>query len=368
VALSAPAEISVAGSPITTAGTLALTWASATANYFFAGPNGAPGTPSFRAMVAADVPTLNQNTTGSAGSVVAAATFNNGGAGDASGTTYNGATARTISYNTLGAQPTLVSATNIKTVNSTTLLGSGDLAVGTVTAVTGSSPIISSGGTAPNLTLGTIITSKGGTGVTSYTAGDLFYYASGSAFTKLAIGANNYVLTSSGTAPQWTANTGTGNVARASLPSFTTTIGVGGATASASGSGISFPSTQSASTDANTLDDYEEGTWTPSDGSGAGLSFSGVTATYTKIGRQVNLHLALQYPATASGANARVSGLPFATAAGIAGTAAPWTNAGLNFTVYSSGSDLLLSDNTMTNLTNTQMSSKYLYLTMTYPV
>ena len=41
------------------------------------------------------------------------------------------------------------------------------------------------------------------------------------------------------------------------------TISVGGATPSASGAGITFPATQSASTDANTLDDYEEGTWTP---------------------------------------------------------------------------------------------------------
>ena len=41
------------------------------------------------------------------------------------------------------------------------------------------------------------------------------------------------------------------------------TIGVGGTTPSASGAGISFPATQSTSTDANTLDDYEEGTWTP---------------------------------------------------------------------------------------------------------
>jgi hypothetical protein len=40
---------------------------------------------------------------------------------------------------------------------------------------------------------------------------------------------------------------------------FPTTIGVGGATPSTSGSGISFPATQSASSDANTLDDYEEG-------------------------------------------------------------------------------------------------------------
>jgi hypothetical protein len=42
-------------------------------------------------------------------------------------------------------------------------------------------------------------------------------------------------------------------------------MGVGGATPSASGAGITFPADQSilgASTNANTLDDYEEGTWT----------------------------------------------------------------------------------------------------------
>jgi hypothetical protein len=41
-------------------------YASKTANYFLASPNGSAGAPTFRAMVAADVPTLNQNTTGSA--------------------------------------------------------------------------------------------------------------------------------------------------------------------------------------------------------------------------------------------------------------------------------------------------------------
>jgi hypothetical protein len=43
-------------------------FASKTANYFLAAPNGAAGAPTFRAIVAADVPTLNQNTTGSSGS------------------------------------------------------------------------------------------------------------------------------------------------------------------------------------------------------------------------------------------------------------------------------------------------------------
>ncbi|NDD55266.1 hypothetical protein EBZ39_15610, partial [bacterium] len=51
---------------------------------------------------------------------------------------------------------------------------------------------------------GTLITTNGGTGLSSYTAGDIVYYASGTAFSKLAIGTNGQVLTSTGTAPQWT--------------------------------------------------------------------------------------------------------------------------------------------------------------------
>jgi hypothetical protein len=67
-----------------------------------------------------------------------------------------------------------------------------------------------------------------------------------------------------------------------------TTIGVGGATPSTSGSGITFPATQSASSEANTLDDYEEGTWTPNQGSGLTVTGTFSSAgTYTKIGRQV---------------------------------------------------------------------------------
>lgn len=51
-----------------------------------------------------------------------------------------------------GKQPLLVSGTNIKTVNSTSILGSGDISVG-VTSVTASSPLLSSGGATPNLAM-----------------------------------------------------------------------------------------------------------------------------------------------------------------------------------------------------------------------
>jgi hypothetical protein len=55
---------------------------------------------------------------------------------------------------------------------------------------------------------GTLITSNGGTGQSTYTAGDLLYYASGTALTKLGIGTNGQILTSTGSAPQWTTLSG----------------------------------------------------------------------------------------------------------------------------------------------------------------
>jgi len=103
----------------------------------------------------------------------------------------------------------------------------------------------------------------------------------------------------------------TATIATLTTPSFATTIGVGGATAAASGAGITFPASQSASSDANTLDDYEEGTWTPNDASGAGLSLTINVATYVKIGKIVILSYNLSYPSTANGSSAILGGLPF---------------------------------------------------------
>lgn len=59
VALALPAELTVTGSPVTTTGTLSATWTSAAANTVFAAPNGSAGTPSFRTLVAADIPNLD---------------------------------------------------------------------------------------------------------------------------------------------------------------------------------------------------------------------------------------------------------------------------------------------------------------------
>lgn len=85
------------------------------------------------------------------------------------------------------------------------------------------------------------------------------------------------------------------------------TIGVGGATPSTSGAGISFPATQSASTDGNTLDDYEEGSFTFT-GTGFTTTLTD-TAYYTKIGNQVTIKI----PSIAGTSNTTactITGLP----------------------------------------------------------
>jgi len=84
-----------------------------------------------------------------------------------------------------------------------------------------------------------------------------------------------------------------------------------GGTTTADGIGITFPATVSLSTDPNTLDDYEEGTFTVVDRSGAGLTFTTNASKYIKIGKMVYAFADVTFPTTASTAGLNVS-LPFA--------------------------------------------------------
>jgi len=79
--------------------------------------------------------------------------------------------------------------------------------------------------------------------------------------------------------------------------------------------GVTFPATQSASSDANTLDDYEEGSWTPAvafGGGTTGITYSTQTGQYVKIGRFVyaTFNILLTSKGSSSG-SVTVTGLPF---------------------------------------------------------
>jgi hypothetical protein len=88
----------------------------------------------------------------------------------------------------------------------------------------------------------------------------------------------------------------------------------------ASSGQIVFPATQNASANANTLDDYEEGTFTPRiDGTsttGSG-TYSVQTGKYTKIGNVVNFSLAVTWSAHTGTGNMIVANLPFSAASSL---------------------------------------------------
>jgi hypothetical protein len=116
----------------------------------------------------------------------------------------------------------------------------------------------------------------------------------------------------------------TGAIAAGGALSGTSITGTGLLNISAAGAGqIQFPATQNASANANTLDDYREGTFTPS---GLGVTFSSASGTFTRIGNVVTFRLFVTIPSTASSNPARIAGLPFS--AGGASVFAVWTDHG----------------------------------------
>lgn len=120
----------------------------------------------------------------------------------------------------------------------------------------------------------------------------------------------------------------------------------------------------------------EQGNWTPVDGSGAGLTFSAASGRYTKIGRMVFYQAFVQYPVTASGANAEIGGLPY-TIGGLTGAAPGRAGGAVNDSNYGAEVGILqgiTSSNELaiynpfadTPITNASVSGKYFYISGMY--
>jgi hypothetical protein len=101
---------------------------------------------------------------------------------------------------------------------------------------------------------------------------------------------------------------------------------VGTSTATANGGvlglsgGITFPATAVAASNANTLDDYEEGTWTPTvigTTTAGTVTYAVQNARYTKIGRVVSIEILLNWSAGTGTGNFRISGLPFTSSSSV---------------------------------------------------
>lgn len=144
---------------LTLGGTLAVTpsnFSSQTANTFLAAPNGAAGVPTFRAMVAADVPTLNQNTTGTAANVTGTVAIANGGTG------------QTTRQNAINALAGAVTSGQYLRGNGT------DVVMSAIQAADVPTLNQSTTGTAANVT-GIVAPANGGTGVANNSANTITF-------------------------------------------------------------------------------------------------------------------------------------------------------------------------------------------------
>lgn len=121
-----------------------------------------------------------------------------------------------------------------------------------------------------------------------------------------------------------------GTALRGTLAHALTTSGnltVGG-TVTVTGGQIAFPATQAASSNANTLDDYEESTWIPTLGGSA--TYTVHEGTYTKVGRMVTARGHITVNAIGTGATGTIAGFPFAAAITTAGSIGYFSGAGLS--------------------------------------
>jgi hypothetical protein len=170
-----------------------------------------------------------------------------------------------------------------------------------------------------------------------------------------------------------TTSTGTGSTVLSAAPTLSGNVNLstGNLVIGTSGKGIDFSATPGTGT-SELLADYEEGTWTPVDSSGASLTLTVANATYTKVGRLVTANFAIVYPSTASVSTCRVGGLPFTSRSGafsypmvVSTSQTGICKTGL---VDAGLTTFLLIDTGGNALTNVQMSGLFLRGTVIYEV
>lgn len=113
-----------------------------------------------------------------------------------------------------------------------------------------------------------------------------------------------------------------------------------------------------------------EGTWTPVDASGAGLTFTGANGYYTKIGKLVFAQGTVTFPATANASAASIGGLPF-TVPNLAGARQGFVSFTDETTLFSilpdgGGTTISLRNSSAAALTNATMSGNTVWFTAIY--
>ncbi len=178
---------------------------------------------------------------------------------------------------------------------------------------------------------------------------------------------------------QGTSDTEVGRFNASGNLSLQKNLGLGAATPTTSGTGITFPATQSASSNANTLDDYEEGTFTPTvtlGGGSTGITYSRQEGNYTKIGDTVRIFIVINLSNKGSSTGViNIQPLPFTPNTGgtpISFIIGSWTGLTSQLQAYLNTTNIsyeLLNTGTQSAATNSNLTnSSTMYIQATYKV
>jgi hypothetical protein len=168
-----------------------------------------------------------------------------------------------------------------------------------------------------------------------------------------------------------TTSTGTGNTVLSAAPTLSGNVTLStGNLIVASGQGIDFSATPGTGT-SELLADYEEGTWTPTDISGASLAITTTgTPSYVKVGKICTLTAYITWPITASVADVIIGGLPFTPAAigNTQGGSPHDTSFATAFMIFivTSVPGIVFPKFGGTSITNVELSAKYIRFRCTY--
>lgn len=155
-----------------------------------------------------------------------------------------------------------------------------------------------------------------------------------------------------------------------------TTLTTGNLVPATAGKGIDFSAnTGTAGMTSELFNWYEEGTWTPADGSGAGLAFSNLSGNcyYTRVGNLVTCIFNITFPITASVVSCTISGLPFtskSTTNAVAGGFFTYSGSTTPMTILvaTAASQFVLYQFGGTNVLNVDLSNQIIRGVITYIV
>jgi hypothetical protein len=229
--------------------------------------------------------------------------------GNADFTATNGTTITLASAATAGDLVTIEYYTLTSLTNALPL--TGGTVTGSTTFNTGVNLAAVSGNVGVGTTSPTNYANQKTLAVNGTNYGRLDLMAGGTVYGSLYGGTSGPTLASSGALPVMFETNGT---ERMRVNAGAPILCLSGGSTTATGTGIAFPATQSASSDANTLDDYEEGTFTPTvigTTTAGTASYSTQNSAYTKIGNLVYFQLFVTWTGGTGTGDLRIAGLPF---------------------------------------------------------